>query len=232
MRASQFTAGLFAGALALLGVMSTAEKPFASLGEDAMTEAPATTIYWTAAPQIQSSQYGDFNHDGWVNAEDAAVILQYAAKVGTNANVGSFQQYINELNEPATETHIYSIDEEAGALYVNGVSAVIGKNCDAFISVNSPLRSEKAPNCLGVNGNQIEYSYLDYVITVNEADHCVMFIDVTGSSYFTQKGIHVGSSRADAKAAYGTDGTFTIEDHYLTFIYRDGQVSMITLSIA
>ena len=33
MRASQITAGLFAGALALLGVMSAAEKPFDAQGD-------------------------------------------------------------------------------------------------------------------------------------------------------------------------------------------------------
>ena len=53
MRASQFTAGIFAGALALLSVMSTAEKPFDAKGESEGTTAPpATTLAETkAAPQ-------------------------------------------------------------------------------------------------------------------------------------------------------------------------------------
>ena len=57
-----------------------------------------------------------------------------------------------------------------------------------------------------------------------------MFIDITGPSISTAKGIHVGSSKADVEAAYGAgNGTYTIGAYSLTFTYRDGMVSMITI---
>ena len=52
MRASQFTAGIFAGALALLSVMSTAEKPFDAKGDDAHWDYETVdTTAGTAAPK-------------------------------------------------------------------------------------------------------------------------------------------------------------------------------------
>ena len=38
--------------------------------------------------------YGDFNHDGVVNASDAAVILIYSAKYGAGQFGGSFEEYV------------------------------------------------------------------------------------------------------------------------------------------
>ena len=38
--------------------------------------------------------YGDFNHDGVVNASDAAVILIYSAKYGAGQFDGSFEEYV------------------------------------------------------------------------------------------------------------------------------------------
>ena len=38
--------------------------------------------------------YGDFNHDGAVNASDAAVILIYSAKYGAGQFGGSFEEYV------------------------------------------------------------------------------------------------------------------------------------------
>ena len=111
----------------------------------------------------------------------------------------------------------------------NGAEAAVGANVDAFIAANAPVKTETAPNCL-TEGKQIEYSYQDYVITCNESDHKVMFIDITGPSISTAKGIHVGSSKADVEAAYGAgNGTYKVGGYNLTFTYRDDMVTMITM---
>ncbi|MBR3629738.1 MAG: hypothetical protein IKN55_04610 [Oscillospiraceae bacterium] len=39
--------------------------------------------------------YGDFNHDGVVNASDATVILLYAAEYGAGTFTGTFEEYVN-----------------------------------------------------------------------------------------------------------------------------------------
>ena len=39
--------------------------------------------------------YGDFNHDGEVNASDAAIMLIYAAEHGAGTFSGTFEEYVN-----------------------------------------------------------------------------------------------------------------------------------------
>ena len=39
--------------------------------------------------------YGDFNHDGEVNASDAAIMLIYAAAHGAGTFPGTFEEYVN-----------------------------------------------------------------------------------------------------------------------------------------
>ena len=40
--------------------------------------------------------YGDFNHDGEVNASDAAIMLIYAAEHGAGTFSGSFEEYVSK----------------------------------------------------------------------------------------------------------------------------------------
>ena len=40
--------------------------------------------------------YGDFNHDGEVNASDAAIMLVYAAEHGAGTFSGSFEEYVSK----------------------------------------------------------------------------------------------------------------------------------------
>ena len=52
------------------------------------------------APEITGEEpqqlYGDFNHDGEVNASDAAIMLIYAAEHGAGTFSGSFEEYVSK----------------------------------------------------------------------------------------------------------------------------------------
>ncbi|MBR3629737.1 MAG: hypothetical protein IKN55_04605 [Oscillospiraceae bacterium] len=49
--------------------------------------------------------YGDFNHDGEVNASDATVILLYAAEYGAGKFTGTFEEYLDSAE-------LKSVDDE------------------------------------------------------------------------------------------------------------------------
>ena len=122
------------------------------------------------------------------------------------------------------------MDENTMKFSANGAEAIVGSSVDAFVAANAPVKQETAPNCLGGDGQQVEYSYADYVITADESTHKVMFIDITGPSISTAKGIHVGSSKTAVEAAYGAgNGTYKVGGYNLTFTYKDDMVTMITM---
>ena len=59
------------------------------------TEPNTEAILETEAPDPTEPIYGDFNHDGEVNASDAAIMLIYAAAHGAGTFPGTFEEYVN-----------------------------------------------------------------------------------------------------------------------------------------
>jgi hypothetical protein len=126
------------------------------------------------------------------------------------------------------------VDENGGRLTANGTDLYIGGNADTFISVNPPLRETSDPNSRLIGNQQVqcvEYSYADYVIVCREDDHSVLYIDLSGPSIQTSRGIHVGSTVDEVTAAYGAGQTYTFGSNTLSFNLRDGIVNMITIGV-
>ena len=99
-----------------------------------------------------------------------------------------------------------------------GASINIGDNAQSFVGAVAPNNEESAPSCYG-NGEDINYYYDDFTIYVwNENGNYLTYgIDITGTGAATSRGITVGSSVDDLKAAYGEDYKELGSDYVYTY---------------
>ncbi|MCR4761029.1 MAG: hypothetical protein K5705_12345 [Oscillospiraceae bacterium] len=80
----------------------------------------------------------------------------------------------------------------------------LGGSCAAYIAAHTNYQFNEADSCLGGDKDRT-YTYPDMklITLVKDGNESIVEIQITGGSFTTRKGIKVGSSMADVKAAYG-----------------------------
>ena len=105
----------------------------------------------------------------------------------------------------------------------NGAQITPDDNMSSVLaSVGDAQNVTSVPSCIGVGEDKI-YSYGEFKIESypNSAGERVLNITIEGSTVSTPKGIRVGMTADDVKAAYGTDALDPSSDDYI-LIYRSG----------
>ena len=115
------------------------------------------------------------------------------------------------------------VDPEPYSFVVDGVTVTPGakaKDVIAALASKNPAVSAKGSCLDGVDGEDVRYAYTGFYIETfrlseGHADEEIRWICFTDDSVSTQRGIKVGSTAEDVKAAYGTNASAT--DELLTY---------------
>lgn len=117
----------------------------------------------------------------------------------------------------------------------NGYEVAIDANMnDVLAALGEPLRYNESPSC-AYTGLDKEYVYAGFKITTRpdgEMDY-VNAITLTDDSVTTAKGIYIGASADEVRAAYGSGDESSYKISYtdgntsLSFSLKDGAVSAI-----
>ena len=129
--------------------------------------------------------------------------------------------------------------ESIYAVRYNGTTVTLGKKADATLSkLGEPMSEQNTGNCGGL-GETVRYDYSSLVIVVvdyEDGDKIIDQIELKNDGAETSKGIYIGSSEADVKAAYGdADGNvgsalvYKEKGKQLQIGITDGVVSTIVL---
>ncbi|MBP0972448.1 MAG: hypothetical protein J5851_00920 [Oscillospiraceae bacterium] len=197
--------------------------------ETAATETTETTEADTTEA-IASTEEGTTETTEAASEADSADATEKPQDNGSKAD-NSPQEQKQEETQPAQQR----TEDELQFSY-NNATVRLGDNAKGFVDAAAPDYEEAAPSCYG-DGEDINYHYPDFTLFVwNSNDSYLLYgIDITGGSTESSRGIHVGSSKDDVIAAYGTnyseDGSdivYTYGDCNLRFTIKDGSVTYIS----
>ena len=152
------------------------------------------------------------------------------------------QQTPQPQPEPSQQPQSGSISKADLAISVNGQSVGIMTEMNSVASVFGTASSvESLPSCLGQSqADDKLYHYNGYTIqTLNDGIEKIYYITIEGDGASTSKGIKIGSSTDDVKAAYGEPSaqeewmyTYDVDNgkFSLQLMITDGAVSEIIIS--
>lgn len=203
-------------------VQTTTEVP-----TEAKTESTSVTSTSTAAKSSTTAKATTKAAANTTKAAGAVTVIDEEE----SSDSGEETPVENPAEEPveaATEA-----PTEAPTLPPEDLTLVLGEDCTQYVTQNPYLDMAEGISCMG-EGYDRTYDYGDYIV-YSFADYAgtgdyVQEIDLITDAYSTYAGIHVGSTRSDVEAAYGTteNGRYSSsEGGFLMFMYEDDVVTLI-----
>lgn len=108
--------------------------------------------------------------------------------------------------ETTTQEPTEAVTEPLAPAQLSFSMADLGKDAASFVAaLGTPLDVQTAAGCLSNGADQKIYSYsgLDLSCYILDGKEYIYDITITGTGFATAEGISVGSTRAEAEAAYG-----------------------------
>ena len=195
------------------------------------TENPAATTAAKAADPAQAPKAGDAAQTTAKAEETTAAPVQADTTEAPAPATEATTEAPTDAPAPAVNTSASELLFEFG-----GASLNIGDNAQSFVGAVPPNSQDASVSCYG-NGEDINYYYDDFTLYIwNENGNYMTYgIDITGTGAQTSRGITIGSSVEDVKAAYGTgyeelgsDYVYTYGEFNLHFTIAGNAVTAIS----
>lgn len=197
------------------------EKATTQSGETTKANSKTTAVVVSGSEDKTSKEDGETKNTETTAAEDG----ETKTDGDTSANTGGDAP---QVVETPTEQQTEAPAPAANSAYSFGYGDLLSTS--AISALGTPnYKSDPVKGCIPNGAAQITYQYsgvdvISYVL--DDGSEYIYDIVVKSSSYSTDNGITVGSSRSDVIAAYGGDGSFYSNgSKELTFSYSGDTVS-------
>lgn len=191
------------------------------------TDAKETTVT-TTKTTAKKTETTAASTTAKTTAEEEVVEEVYEEAAADDDWEDNSEENMPEANEPAPAPT--EAPTEAPTLPPEELTLKLGDDCAQYVSNVSYLSMAEGISCMG-EGYDRTYDYGDYIV-YTFADYAgtgdyVQEIDLITDMYSTNAGIHVGNTRGDVEAAYGTTDTgryYSSEGGFLMFMYDENDV--------